>query len=200
MLPNILPIEDTEVSQALEKSFAKQGVQLLTNHKTTKTEAIGEGVRIAVADPKGAEKTLEAEMALVAIGVSPVLPGGSLKIGLDEKGFIKVNDRYETTVAGIFAAGDIIGPPWLAHVASFEAIETVEGLFVPGHKPRKVTVFPGCTYCHSQVASVGLTERAAKEKGLNYRIGKDAVHSQWQGPRNRRKRGLRQGDRRRAAW
>jgi dihydrolipoamide dehydrogenase len=99
MLPNILPIEDTEVSQALEKSFAKQGVQLLTNHKTTKTEAIGEGVRIAVADPKGAEKTLEAEMALVAIGVSPVLPGGSLKIGLDEKGFIKVNDRYETWLA-----------------------------------------------------------------------------------------------------
>jgi dihydrolipoamide dehydrogenase len=97
---------------------------------------------------------------------------GSLKIGLDEKGFIEVNDRYETTVAGIYAAGDIIGPPWLAHVASFEAIETVEGLFLPGHKPKKVTVFPGCTYCHPQVASVGLTERAAKEKGLKYKIGK----------------------------
>ena len=172
MLPNILPVEDTEVSQALEKSFAKQGIQLLANHKTTKTEANDGGVRITVADPKGAERTLEAEIALVAIGVSPVLPGGSLKIGLDEKGFIKVSDRYETTVAGVYAAGDIIGPPWLAHVASFEAIQTVEGLFIPGHEPKKVTVFPGCTYCHPQVASVGLTERAAKEKGLKYKIGR----------------------------
>jgi dihydrolipoamide dehydrogenase len=172
MLPNALPIEDTEVSQALEKSFAKQGIQLLTNHKTTKAEANDKGVKITIADSKGSEKTLDAEMALVAIGVAPVLPGGSLKIGLDEKGFVKVNDRYETTVAGIYAAGDIIGPPWLAHVASFEAIQTVEGLFVPGHKPKKVTVFPGCTYCHPQVASVGLTERAAKEKGLKYKIGK----------------------------
>jgi dihydrolipoamide dehydrogenase len=172
MLPNILPVKDVEVSQALEKSFTKQGIQLLTNRKTTKAEANNEGVKITIADLNGAEKTLEGEMALIAIGVSPVLPGGSLKIGLDEKGFIKVNDRYETTVRGVYAAGDIIGPPWLAHVASFEAIQTVEGLFVPGHKPKKVTVFPGCTYCHPQVASVGLTERAAKEKGLKYKIGK----------------------------
>ena len=172
MLPNILPIEDTEVSQALERSLGKQGIQLLPGHKTTKIEAKDKGVTIIVADSKGAEKTLEAEVALVAIGISPVLPGGSLKIGLDEKGFIKVNDRYETTVPGIYAAGDIIGPPWLAHVASFEAIEAVDGLFVPGHKPKKVTVFPGCTYCHPQVASVGLTERAAKEKGLKFKVGK----------------------------
>ena len=172
MLPNILPVEDVEVSQALEKSFAKQGIQILTNRKTTKAEASNEGVKITTADPNGAEKTLEGEMALIAIGVSPVLPGGSLKIGLDEKGFIKVNDRYETTVPGVYAAGDIIGPPWLAHVASFEAIQTVEGLFVPGHQPKKVSVFPGCTYCHPQVASVGLTERAAKEKGCKYKIGK----------------------------
>jgi dihydrolipoamide dehydrogenase len=94
----------------LERSLTKQGIQLLTNHKTTKGEANGEGVKITVADTVGAERTLEAEMALVAIGVPPVLPGGSLKIGLDEKGFIEVNDRYETTVAGIYAAGDIIGP------------------------------------------------------------------------------------------
>jgi dihydrolipoamide dehydrogenase len=172
MLPNILPIEDTEVSQALEKSFTKQGIQLLTNHKTTKTEANDRGVKITVADPKGSEKTLDAEIALVAIGVSPVLPGGSLKIGLDDKGFIKVDDRYKTTVPGVYAAGDILGPPWLAHVGSFEAIQTVEGLFVPGHKPKKVTVFPGCTYCHPQVASVGLTERAAREKGLSFKVGK----------------------------
>lgn len=172
MLPNILPVEDTEVSQALEKSFTKQGIQLLTNHKTIKTEAGDKGVKITVADAKGAEKTLEADLCLVAIGVAPVLPGGSLKIGLTERGYIQVSDRYETSVKGIYAAGDIIGPPWLAHVASFEAIEAVEGMFVEGRVPKKVTTFPGCTYCHPQVASVGLTERAAKEKGLKYKVGK----------------------------
>ena len=172
MLPNILPVEDTEVSVALEKSFIKQGVQLLTNHKTTKTEASDKGVKITVADAKGAEKVIEADVALVAIGVAPVLPAGGLKIGLTEKGYIQVNDKYETTVPGVYAAGDIIGPPWLAHVASFEAVEAVEGMFVAGKKPKKVTVFPGCTYCHPQVASVGITERAAKEKGLKFKVGK----------------------------
>ena len=172
MLPNILPVEDTEVSQTLEKSFTKQGVTLLTSHKTTKTEASDRGVKITVADAKGVEKVLEADLALVAIGVSPVLPAGGLKIGLTEKGYIQVNDRYETTIPGIYAAGDIIGPPWLAHVATFEALEAVEGMFVPGKKPKKVTLFPGCTYCHPQVASVGLTERAAQEKGLKFKIGK----------------------------
>lgn len=172
MLPNILPVEDTEVSVALEKSLGKQGITILTNHKTTKTEANDKGVKITVADAKGAEKTIEADIALVAIGVSPVVPGGALKIGLTDRGYIQTNDKYETTVKGVYAAGDIIGPPWLAHVASYEAVQAVEGMFVPGHKPKKVTVFPGCTYCHPQVASIGLTERAAKEKGLEYNVGK----------------------------
>jgi len=172
MLPNLLPVEDTEVSQTLEKSFAKQGITALINHKTTKTEATDKGVKITVADAKGAEKVIEADVCLVAIGVSPLLPGGTLKIGLTDRGYIQTNDKYETTVPGIYGAGDIIGPPWLAHVASYEAIQAVEGMFVPGHKPKKVTTFPGCTYCHPQVASVGLTERAAKEAGKKYKIGK----------------------------
>ena len=172
MLPNLLPVEDTEVSQVLEKSFAKLGMTILTNHKTTKTEVGDKGVKVTVADAKGTEKTIEADVCLVAIGVAPLLPGGSLKIGLTDRGYIQTNDRYETTVPGIFAAGDIIGPPWLAHVASYEAIQAVEGMFVPGHKPKKVTVFPGCTYCHPQVASVGLTERAAKEAGKKFKVGK----------------------------
>jgi dihydrolipoamide dehydrogenase len=174
MLPNVLPVEDTEVSQALEKSLSKQGITLLTNHKTTKTEANDKGVKITVADAKGAEKTLEADLVLVAIGVAPVLPGGSLKIGLTDRGYIQTNDRYETTLKGVFAAGDIIGPPWLAHVASYEAVQAIEGMFVANFKPKKVTIFPGCTYCHPQVASIGLTERAAKEKGLKYKVGKFA--------------------------
>lgn len=171
MLPNILPVEDTEVSQALEKSFTKQGITLLTNHKTTKTEATDKGVKITVADAKGAEKTLEADVALVAIGVAPVLPGGALQPKLTDRGYIQVNDRYETSIPGVYAAGDIIGPPWLAHVATFEALEAVEGMFA-GKTPKKVGVFPGCTYCHPQVASVGLTERAAKEKGIKFKVGK----------------------------
>ena len=171
MLPNLLPVEDTEVSQALEKSFAKQGITSLLGHKTTKTEVSDTGVKITVADPKGAEKVLEAEMVLVAIGIQPLLPGGTLKFEL-ERGYIKTSDRYESSVKGVFAAGDIIGPPWLAHVASFEAVQAVEGMFDPKFKPKKVTIFPGCTYCHPQVASVGLTERAAKEAGKKFKVGK----------------------------
>lgn len=171
MLPNLLPIEDTEVSQTLEKAFAKQGITALVGHKTTKTEVSDKGVKITVEDAKGASKVVEADIVLVAIGIQPLLPGGSLKFEL-VKGYIQTNDRYETSVPGIYAAGDIIGPPWLAHVASYEAVQAVEGMFVPGFKPKKVTTFPGCTYCHPQVASVGLTERAAKEKGLKFKVGK----------------------------
>jgi dihydrolipoamide dehydrogenase len=171
MMPNILPVEDTEVSQTLEKAFTKQGIKLLTNTKTTKTEVTPAGVKITVQDAKGAEQVLEAEVCLVAIGVQPLLPGGNLKLELTDRGYVKTNDRYETNVPGIYAAGDIIGPPWLAHVASYEAVQAVEGMFTK-HQPKKVTVFPGCTYCHPQVASVGLTERAAKEKGIPFKVGK----------------------------
>jgi dihydrolipoamide dehydrogenase len=172
MLPNLLPVEDTEVSQALEKSFQKQGVKVLTSHKTVKTAATESGVKITVEDAKGATQDIEADVCLVAIGVQPLLPAGGLKLALNEKGYIQTNDRYETNVPGVYAAGDIIGPPWLAHVASFEAIQAVNGMFQAGFKPRKVGSFPGCTYCQPQVASVGLTERAAKEKGIAFKVGK----------------------------
>lgn len=171
MLPNLLPVEDTEISQALEKSFTKQGIKFLTNTKTTKTEATDTGVKITVAGAKG-EQVLEGDVCLVAIGVAPLLAGGSQKIELTERGYLKTNDRYETGVPGVYAAGDIIGPPWLAHVASWEAIQAVNGMFEPGFTPKKVQNFPGCTYCQPQVASVGLTERAAKEKGIKYKVGK----------------------------
>jgi dihydrolipoamide dehydrogenase len=172
MLPNLLPVEDTEVSQALEKSFQKQGIKVLTSHKTVKTAATDQGVKISVEDAKGATQEIEADVCLVAIGVQPLLPSGGLKLALNEKGYIQTNDRYETNVPGVYAAGDIIGPPWLAHVASFEAVQAVNGMFQPGFKPRKVGSFPGCTYCQPQVASVGLTERAAKEKGVAFKVGK----------------------------
>jgi len=170
MLPNLLPVEDTEVSQVVEKAFAKDGVAIHTNTKVTKAEATDKGVKITIEGKK--TETLEADVALVAIGVQPLLPTGNLKLELTERGYVKVNDRYETSVPGVYGAGDIIGPPWLAHVASYEAIQAVDGMFKPGAKPKRVTTFPGCTYCHPQVASVGLTERAAKEKGLKFKVGK----------------------------
>ncbi|MEI6351319.1 MAG: dihydrolipoyl dehydrogenase [Verrucomicrobiota bacterium] len=169
MLPNLLPVEDTEVSQVVEKSFQKQGITVLGNTKVVKAEADEKGVRISIEGKK--TETLEADVALVAIGVQPLLLPG-LKLELTERGYLKTNENYETSVPGVYAAGDIIGPPWLAHVASYEAIQAVDGMFKPGYKPKKVTTFPGCTYCNPQVASVGLTERAAKEKGLKFKIGK----------------------------
>jgi dihydrolipoyl dehydrogenase len=170
MLPQILPVEDAEVAEFLKRSFTKQGIEIHTDTKVEKTEVLEKGVKLTVAGGK----TFEADQLLVAIGVEAQtdgLFGDGVKLELD-RGYVKTNDRYETSVKGIYGAGDIIGPPWLAHVASHEAIEAVEGLFVPGKKPHKVTVFPGCTYCHPQVASVGLTEKAAKEKNLKYKVGK----------------------------
>jgi dihydrolipoamide dehydrogenase len=169
MAPRILPVEDDEVGDALEKSLTKQGIRCLTNTKITAMVDKGTHVELTVEGPKE-NGTLSAEVCLVAIGIEPVLPGG-IQPELD-RGYIKVGDRYETSISGVYAAGDINGPPWLAHVASFEAVQCVEGLYVEGHKVRKVTNFPGCTYCHPQVASVGKTERALKAEGIEYTVGK----------------------------
>lgn len=168
MLPNILPLEDTEASQTLEKAYAKLGIQVLTGTKVVKAEAGKDGVKISVEGKK--TETLEAEVCLVAIGVQALLPGGAT-VKLTPRGYIEADARYQTSLPGVYAAGDIIGAPLLAHVASYEAIQAVEGMFTK-HTPKKVTVFPSCTYCQPQVASVGLTERAAKEKSLKFKVGK----------------------------
>jgi dihydrolipoamide dehydrogenase len=172
MLPQILPNEDAEVSDLLQKTFTKQGVEVLVNTKVESTDVSGKKVKITVS---GAEKkTIEANVLLVAIGTVANLDkalGEGVKFDMD-RGFVKTNDRYQTSMPGVFAAGDIIGPPWLAHVASHEAIEAVDGMFVAGKKPHKVHIFPGCTYCHPEVASVGITEKKAKESGIKYKVGK----------------------------
>ncbi len=170
MLPQVLPVEDDEIGKELQKSLTKQGIRCLTDTKVVSTSEDGNGVTIEVEGPKGAE-TLTADVCLVAIGVQPVLPGGE-QPALTDRGFIQIGDRYETSIPNVYAVGDISGPPWLAHTASYEAIQCVEGLFVDGHAPRKVGNFPGCTYCHPQVASVGKTERALKEEGVEYKVGK----------------------------
>src|ERR1700726_4475446 len=168
MLPNVLPVEDTEISVTLEKSLTKQGIKIFTNTKLVKAEINDQSVSVAIEGQK--QEKLEGDCLLVAVGVAPLLPKG-VELKLDKKGYIEVNDRYATSIHGIYAAGDVIGPPWLAHVASWEAIQAVEGMFT-SHKPKRVSVFPGCTYCQPQVASVGLTERAAKEQGLKFKVGK----------------------------
>jgi dihydrolipoamide dehydrogenase len=168
MMPSILPLEDAEVSQTLEKAFIKQGINVLAGAEVVKAESGSNSVKISVEGKRS--ETLEAEVCLVAIGVQPLLPG-SLTANLTERGYLQTDDRYQASVPGVYAAGDIIGPPLLAHVASYEAIQAVEGMFA-NHQPRKVNTFPSCTYCQPQVASVGLTESLAKQKGLKFRIGK----------------------------
>lgn len=170
MMPQILPVEDAEVADHVKKSFTKSGIEVLVDTKVEKTEVLPKGVKLTLAGGK----TLEAEQLLVSIGIEANTEGllaDGVKFDVD-RGYLKTSDRYETNVKGIYAAGDIIGPPWLAHVASHEAVEAVEGLFLKGKKPHKVGNFPGCTYCQPQVASIGLTEKKAKEQNLKFKVGK----------------------------
>jgi dihydrolipoamide dehydrogenase len=172
MLPQVLPVEDEEVAKVLQRSFEKQGIVI---HVGTKSENIRVGDKSVKLDlvKDGAKTELEVETVLVAIGITSALDGlFSTKVKIEtDRGFVKVGADYQTSTPGIYAAGDIQGPPWLAHVASFRAVQAVEGMF--GHsKPKQVGIFPGCTYCQPQVASTGLTEKAAKEKKLDYKVGK----------------------------
>lgn len=174
MLDNILPIEDAEVSQTLEKNFRKRGIEIFTKAVVEKADVKGSRVNVKV-KVNGELKELSAEKVLSAIGVT----GNVEDFGLEELGIelfknhIKVNkSTYETNVPGIYAIGDVIGPPWLAHVASAEGIHCVEG--IKGIKNPEIDYenIPGCTYCQPQVASVGLTEAKAKAAGYEIKVGK----------------------------
>lgn len=174
MLPHILPIEDKEVVDVVAKAFKKMGIEILADTKVEKVEKSAKGVKISVTGKEGA-KTIEGNKALVAIGVQ----GNSEDLGLEklgvkvDRGFIQVDKKtYKTNIDGIYAIGDIIGPPWLAHVASAEGIAAVE--IIAGHEHVAVDYdnVPGCTYCQPQVASMGLTEEKAKEKGREIKVGR----------------------------
>lgn len=173
MMPQILPIEDEEVAKTLEKILAKKGIQFLTNTKVEHIQTHEQAVTVTVS-AQGQNQTLQAEHCLVAIGVQ----GNSENIGLEkigvqvEKGWIKVDEYYRTSVPGIYAIGDIIGPPWLAHVASHEGIVCVEKIAGKETHPIDYKSIPGCTYCQPQVASIGLTEQKAKELGYEIKVGK----------------------------
>jgi len=172
MLPRVLPVEDAEVSEALTKSFAGQGIDCRVDTRVDAVEVGGDSVSLTLSHKDEAE-TLEVESLLLAIGVVPNLEGAvSEKMGLElDRGYLKVDERYETSEKNVYGAGDVVGPPWLAHVATYRAIQAVNGMF--GHAdPIPFDAFPGCTYCQPQVASIGLTEEKAKEDGIAYKIGK----------------------------
>lgn len=172
MLDQVLPVEDAEVSRLLDRSFKKQGIEVRTGTKAENIKAGAKGVTLdLVVGDKREKHTTEA--LLIAVGVQARTEGlfsNRVKPEL-HRGFVTVGDNYESSVKGVYAAGDLIGPPWLAHVATWEAVQAVNGMFGVS-RPKRIGAFPGCTYCVPQVASIGLTEKAAKEKGIEYKIGK----------------------------
>lgn len=172
MLDDVLPVEDEEVSKFVARQFKKQGVEVKTGTKAENIKTTRKGISLEAVKGDKKEK-IEAESLLVAIGVTANMDDLlSDKVKLDmDRNYIKVDDHYRTNVRGIYAAGDIIGPPWLAHVATYEAVQAVNGMFGHG-EPRPMLRFPGCTYCQPQVASIGMTEKQVKEKGIAHKIGK----------------------------
>jgi dihydrolipoamide dehydrogenase len=170
----VLPVEDDDVSKELAKSLKKQGVNLHLGAMVKSAKANGPKSARVVFTEAGKEQTLDADYCLIAVGVT----GNIENLGLEalgvktDRGAITVDGFAATNVPGIYAVGDVAGPPWLAHKATHEAITCVEKIAGKNPPPFSKANIPGCTYCQPQVASVGLTERAAKEKGLKYKIGK----------------------------
>lgn len=173
MMPHILPIEDEEVAKTLEKILSKKGIEILTNTRVETILTNDKSVSVTISSQEHS-KTLEAETCLVAIGVQGNIENiGFEKTGIQiEKGWIKVDEYYRTNVPNIYAIGDIIGPPWLAHVASHEAIVCVEKIAGKDIHPIDYKSIPGCTYCQPQVASIGLTEKKSLELGYKIKVGK----------------------------
>ena len=172
-LPRVVPVEDEEVSKALEKSFKKAGMTIYTNSEVTKVDTSGKGCVSTVKTPTG-EIKIETDMVLSAIGISTNLENIGLEdVGVKtDKGKVIVDDFSKTNVPGIYAIGDITRGPALAHVASAEGIICVENIAGKKPEPLDYNNLPGCTYCSPEIASVGYTEEAAKKAGYEIKVGK----------------------------
>lgn len=172
MQDHILPVEDDEAAAVVASEFKKQGIDCRVSTAVENIKVNAKSVKMdLVKDTKS--ESITADSILVAIGVVANTQGllsSRVKPAMD-RGYITVDDHYQSSIPGIYAAGDIIGPPWLAHVATYEAIQAVQGMFGHG-TPERVSNFPGCTYCLPQVASIGKTEKALKEEGIDYKVGK----------------------------
>lgn len=172
-LPNIVPVEDEEVSKQLERSFKKAGVKIMTGSEVTGVDTSGDGVKATIKTAKG-EQTLEADIVLSAVGIKTNIEN----IGLEDVGIatdrdkILVNDYYQTNIPGYYAIGDVTPGQALAHVASAEGILCVEKIAGMHVEPLDYGNIPGCTYCMPEVASVGMTEKMALEAGYEIRVGK----------------------------
>jgi dihydrolipoamide dehydrogenase len=175
LLPRLVPLEDEEVSKELEKSFRKRGIKSQVDTKLEKLEQSGKGIVVTGKTSKGEAVKLEAEMLLVAVGRMPYteglgLEGTKIKV---EKGFIQVDEYQQTGEKGVYAIGDVVPTPLLAHLASKEGIVAAE--HIAGHKdvrPINLRLVPNCTYCDPEIASVGLTEAKAREMGYEPKTGK----------------------------
>ncbi|MEE2858379.1 MAG: dihydrolipoyl dehydrogenase [Candidatus Neomarinimicrobiota bacterium] len=167
-LPNILPAEDIDISKELHKIFSKRKIKIITNSIVDKIEK-DDMVQIYL----NSGDVIEAEKALIAVGVK----GNIENIGLEncdvdiDKGWIKVNEFMQTSKTGVYAIGDVVGPPWLAHVASAEGVVAAEHLSGKNPNPMEYSNIPGCTYCHPEVASVGLKEQEALDAGYDIKVG-----------------------------
>src|SRR5215831_1545618 len=174
VLPQILPAEDAEISAFARKQFEKQGIKILTGAKVTKLERKADSVTATIDDGKGNTQTLTVERVISAVGVTGNIENlGLEKLGVKtDRGAITVDAFNRTNVPGIYAIGDVSGPPLLAHKAEHEGVICVEA--IKGLKPHPMDkrLIPGCTYCSPQIASVGLTEQAAKERKLDIRVGR----------------------------
>ena len=172
-MPRIVPVEDEEVSKALERNFKKAGMKIMTKSEVTNVDTKGSGCKVTVKTAKG-EEVLDCDIVLSAVGVATNLEGIGLEdVGVaTDKGRVLVDDYYKTNIPGVYAIGDIVKGPALAHVASAEGIICVEK--IAGHSPEPLDYnnIPGCTYCSPEIASVGFTEEKAKEAGYEVKVGK----------------------------
>ncbi|MCH8556009.1 MAG: dihydrolipoyl dehydrogenase [Schleiferiaceae bacterium] len=172
-LPNIVPNEDEEVSKQLERSFKKAGIKIMTSAEVTAVDTKGDGCNVTVKTKKG-EESIACDVVLSAVGVQANIEGiGLEEVGIKtEKGIIVVDELYKTNVDGYYAIGDVVHGPWLAHKASAEGILCVENLAGHHVEPLDYGNIPGCTYCSPEIASVGMTEKKAKEAGYDIKVGK----------------------------
>ena len=173
VLPNIVPLEDEEVSKQLERSFKKSGIQVMTNSTVESVDTSGDKCKVKIKTEKGEEET-EADIVMLAVGITPNLEG----IGLEElriemeNGKIRVDEFMKTSADGVYAIGDIVHGPALAHKASAEAILCVEKIAGENPQPIRYDNIPGCTYTVPEIASVGMTEKVAREAGYEVKVGK----------------------------
>lgn len=172
-MPTLVPNEDEEIARQLEKSFKKQGIQVMTSTEVLSVE-VKKGCKVTVKNAAGEQQVLESDIVLSAVGITANIENiGLEEVGIvTEKGKIKVDEYYRTNMPGYYAIGDVIPGPALAHVASAEGIICVENIAGLKPEPLDYNNIPACTYCFPEIASVGLTEKAAREKGYEIKVGK----------------------------